>query len=237
MHKHMTIAFAAGLFMLLALAARFATAQAVTGTLLGTVQDQTGAVVPNASVTLTNEGTGVISKTTTGPQGYYTFPILNPGHYTVTVTAPGFSTVVAKNNVVQVEQTTRVDLTLRAGRVSEEVMVSGQAPEVETTTSDLGYTITEQQINTLPLNGRMFESLMQLAPGSMPSAWGDFWENPAGGGSVAPGGAGAGMYTEVNGFPFEANLYLVDGVSDQELMNGFININIPFDEIWQHSCC
>ena len=233
MQKRVTAIWAAaGLALVFSLCAKVAPGQAVvTGTLLGTVQDQSGAVVPNASVTLTNEGTGVVSKTTTGPQGYYTFPILNPGRYTVSVTAPGFSTVVAQNNVVQVEQTTRVDLTLRTGAVSQQVMVSGQAPEVETTTSDLGYTITQQQINSLPLNGRMFESLMQLAPGSMPSAWGDFWENPAGGGSVAPGGAGAGMYTEVNGFPFEANLYLVDGVSDQELMNGFININIPFDEI------
>jgi hypothetical protein len=232
MQKRLTVGLAAaGLFVLLTLAAKVTTAQAVFGTLLGTVQDKTGAVVPNATVILTNEGTNVENKTTTGPQGYYTFPDLNPGQYAVTVTATGFKKVVSEHNEVLVEQTTRVDLKLQPGAVSEQVTVTGQTPEVESTTSDLGYTVTEQQINTLPLSGRMFESLMQLAPGSMASAWGDFWENPAGGGSVAPGGAGGGMYVQVNGFPFEANLYLVDGVLDQELMNGFININIPFDEI------
>lgn len=232
MQKRTTIRFAAaGLLVLALLFAKLATGQAVTGTLLGTVTDATGAVIPNADVTLTNEGTAVVSKTTSGPQGYYTFPILDPGQYTVTVTAQGFNKIVSSHNVVQVEETTRVDLKLQTGTVSQQVTVTGQTPEVETTTSDLGYTVTQQQINALPLNGRMFESLMQLAPGAMPSAWGDFWENPAGGGSVAPGGAGAGMYTEVNGFPFEANLYLVDGVSDQELENGFINLNMPFDEI------
>ncbi len=222
----------AGLLILLPLATRLATAQvAVTGTLLGTVQDTSGAVVPGANVTLTNEGTSVINTTTTGPQGFYTFPNLNPGQYSVTVEARGFKRLVSPHNLVQVEETTRLDVTLTPGAVTTEVTVTGTTPQVETTTSDLGYTVTQQQINMLPLSGRMFESLMQLAPGSMPSAWGDFWENPAGSGSVAPGDAGAGMYTEVNGFAFEDNLYLVDGVTDQELENGFININIPFDEI------
>ncbi len=233
MQKRVTAIWAAiGLSLLVcSINAKVTFGQAVTGALLGTVQDSSGAVVPHATVTLTNEGTNVVNTTTTGSQGFYTFPTLDPGEYSVSVVASGFKKVISQHNVVQVEQTTRVDLTLQPGGVSQEVTVTGQTPEVESTTSDLGYTITKQQINTLPLNGRMFESLMQLAPGSMPSAWGDFWENPAGGGSVAPGDAGAGMYTEVNGFPFEDNLYLVDGVSDQELENGFININIPFDEI------
>ncbi|MGC9198176.1 MAG: carboxypeptidase regulatory-like domain-containing protein [Acidobacteriaceae bacterium] len=222
----------AGMLIVLTLTAKQAAAQAVvTGTLLGTVQDSSGAVIPGADVTLTNEGTNIVTKTTTGAQGFYTFPNLDPGEYSVAVEAKGFKRVVSAHNLIQVEQTTRRDLTLPLGSITAVVTVTGATPEVESTTSDLGYVITQQQINSLPMSGRMFESLMQLAPGSMPSAWGDFWENPAGGGSVQPGAAGAGMYTEVNGFPFEDNLYLVDGVSDQELMNGFININIPFAEI------
>ena len=224
-----TIGAAIGLGILLSLSAKATLGQAVVaGSLVGTVQDPSGAVIPNASVTLTNEGTSVTDQTKSGPQGFYTFPALSPGEYTVTVEAQGFKKVVSAHNIIQVEHTTRLDVTLTPGEVTTEVTVTGATPLVESTTSDLGYTITQQQINTLPLSGRMFESLMQLAPGTMASAWGDFWENPAGGGSVAPGGAGGGMYTEVNGFPFQANLYLVDGISDQELMNGFININIPF---------
>ncbi len=109
----------AGLMVVLSLSAKVILGQAVTGTLLGTVQDANGAVVPNASVTLTNQGTGVVDKTVTGPQGFYTFPALNPGQYTVTVTMSGFGTVVSPNNVVQVEQATRVDVTLHPGSVSE----------------------------------------------------------------------------------------------------------------------
>src|SRR5580704_632330 len=129
--------------------------QAVTGTLLGTVLDPTGAVVPNANVTLTNEGTGVSNHMPTSAQGFYTFPTLDPGHYSVAVSAPGFKTTVAKGNLVQVEQSTRVDVTLSPGGVDQQVTVSGQNPLVETTTSDLGTVIDTQQINNLPVNGRL----------------------------------------------------------------------------------
>jgi Carboxypeptidase regulatory-like domain len=111
--------------------------QAVTGTLLGTVLDSTGAAVPNANVTLTNEGTGVSNHMPTGPQGFYTFPTLDPGRYSVAVSASGFKTTVAKGNLVQVEQSTRVDVTLSPGTVDQQVTVTGQNPLVETTTSDL----------------------------------------------------------------------------------------------------
>jgi hypothetical protein len=89
--------------------------QAVTGTLLGTFLDPTGAVVPNANVTLTNEGTGVSNHMPTSAQGFYTFPTLDPGRYSVAMSAPGFKTTVAKGNLVQVEQSTRVDVTLSPG--------------------------------------------------------------------------------------------------------------------------
>jgi hypothetical protein len=206
-------------------------AQAVTGTLLGTVQDQTGAVVPSATVTLTNEGTNVSDKATTTVQGFYTFPNLNPGLYAVTVEASGFKKVLSQHNSVEVQKTTRVELSLQPGGAETEVTVTGQAPLVESTTSDLGQTIDEHQISTLPVNGRLFSSLMQIAPGTTPAAWGDQVENPAAAGSTAPGGGGGGTMTSVNGFPFQANLYIVDGVKDQELVNAYVAISIPFTEI------
>ncbi|HTX41706.1 MAG TPA: TonB-dependent receptor [Acidobacteriaceae bacterium] len=233
MQKRVTATWGAvALALVLSFSGKGAFGQAVTGTLLGTVQDQTGAAVPNAGVTLTNQGTGVVDKTTTGPQGYYTFPTLNPGLYTVTVSASGFETVVSRSNVVQVEQATRVDVMLRPGRVNEQVIVSGQAPLVETTTSDLGQTIDQVQLRNLPVNGRTEMLLMQLAPGTTPAAWGaGNPEDSSGAASVQPGGGGGGDYTSANGFPFEGNLYLVDGVEDVELENAYAGLQIPEDFI------
>jgi Carboxypeptidase regulatory-like domain len=222
----------AGLFVLLLVAAKVSTAQAVTGTLLGSVQDSSGAVIPGANVTLTNEGTGVSSTTTTGGQGYYTFPNLNPGQYSLTVAAKGFKTEISTHNQVNVEQSTRIDVKLSPGTVSEKVTVGGTTPLVETTTSDLGTTIDQTQINNLPVNGRIPALLMQLAPGSTPTAWGaGNGEDSSTSSTTAPGGGGGGAYTATNGFPFESNLYLVDGVTNVELENAYMGIQIPFDFI------
>ncbi len=229
MQKGSTVRIAAVvLLLLLSLYAKVSLGQAVTGTLLGTVQDSTGAVVSNASVTLTNEGTNVTDRTTSSQQGFYTFPNLMPGQYSVTVEARGFKTEIAKHNQVNVEQSTRVDVSLSPGAVNEQVTVnSAAAPLVETTTSDLGTTIDQTQISNLPINGRNPAMLMQLAPGTTPSGWG------AGNGedSSTASTTSTNAYTATNGFPFEANLYLVDGVSDVELENGYMGLQLPFDFI------
>ena len=212
--------------------ARNTFAQAVAGTLLGTVADSSGAVIPGANVTLTNEGTNVTNQTTTGPQGFYTFPNLNPGQYSVTVEAKGFKKLISAHNQVQVEKTTRVDLAMTPGAVNAEVKVMGTTPLVETTTSDIGTTIDQTQIENLPVNGRIPALLMQLAPGSTPTAWGaGNGEDSSTASTTAPGGGGGGAYTATNGFPFESNLYLVDGVTDVELMNAYMGLQIPFDFI------
>jgi hypothetical protein len=95
----------------------------------------------------------------------------------------------------------------------------------------LGTVIDAQQINNLPVNGRLFQTLMFLAPGTTPAAWGDQIENPAAAGSTAPGGGGGGTYSSVNGFPFQGNLYLVDSVLNVEPQNAYITIAIPFENI------
>ena len=230
MQKRLAVGFAAGLIILLAITARVAFAQAVTGTLLGAVLDPTGAVVPNAGVTLTNEGTNVTNKTTSSPQGFYTFPNLQPGLYSVTVEAKGFKIEISRHNQVNVEQATRVDVTLSPGTVNEQVTVTGATPLVESTSSDLGTTIDQTQIDNLPVNGKIPAMLMQLAPGSTPTAWGaGNGEDSSTAATTAPGGGGGGAYTATNGFPFESNLYLVDGVSDVELENGYMGLQMPFD--------
>jgi hypothetical protein len=233
MHKQLIVRIAAiGLLLLVSLCAKTSLGQAVTGTLLGTVQDSTGAVIPGANVTLTNEGTNVTNKTISSQQGFYTFPNLLPGQYLVTVEVKGFKTGIAMHNQVNVEQSTRIDITLSPGAVNERVTVAGTTPMVETTTSDLGQTIDSTQINNLPVNGRNPGMLMQLAPGSTPAAWGaGNGEDSSTASTTAPGGGGGGAYTSTNGFPFESNLYLVDGVSDVELENAYQGLQIPFDFI------
>ncbi|MGA3032214.1 MAG: TonB-dependent receptor [Terracidiphilus sp.] len=231
MQRSLSSRFAVACFVVLIMlfAAKAGLAQAVTGEVLGTVVDSTGAAIPGADITLTNEGTDVSSKTTSGSQGFYTFPNLNPGMYTVVADAKGFKKLTSQHNTVLVEQETRVDLTLSPGAISEQVTVTGQTPLVESTSSDLGETIDQTQISNLPVNGRLVALVMQLAPGTTPAAWGaGNPEDASGAASTAPGGAGGGDYTSANGFPFQGNLYLVDGVSDVELMNAYMGIQIPF---------
>jgi outer membrane receptor protein involved in Fe transport len=202
--------------------------QAITGVIVGTVVDPSGGVIAGATIAVKNLQTGVAYGTTTGSEGFYTVPNLPPGEYSVIAQYKGFKTGVADDNVVHVEQTTRVDFTLRAGDTAERVQVVGEAPLVESTTSDIGSVIEEKQINSLPINGRLFQMMVFLVPGTTPQAWGDQDENPAAAGSTLGGGPGNGTYASVNGFFFAGNNFMVDGVHDNEPANDYININIPF---------
>ena len=199
--------------------------QAITGTVVGTIEDPTGAVLPNAAVTLTNQNTNVVMKQTTNDAGDYTFTNVPVGNYRNEASLKGFGTVVANNVVVQVNQITRVDLTLSPGAVTEQVTVNAAAPLVQSTTSEIGEVIDSRQIVELPLNGRLFEQLVILSPGAVQASWGDFSENPAASGARAPANA------TVNGLPWSGNNYLIDGVANNEPLNQFINISPPVEAI------
>ena len=112
--------------------------QAITGTVVGTVSDATGAVVSGAKVTAKNVATGITLSTISGSEGNYTIPNVPPGTYDISAQLTGFNTAVAPKNVVQVQQTTRVDFTLITGSTTTEVTVTAVAPLVQSTTSDLG---------------------------------------------------------------------------------------------------
>jgi hypothetical protein len=141
-------------------------AQTFRGTILGTVTDPQGAVVPGAKVTVHNINTGLERTTQTSADGSYSVPELPIGTYTVTATQSGFQTAVISNVAVDVAAEKRVDFVFRAGQVSEKVEVSGEAlPQVETTTNTLGTTFTAEQAKNLPLNGRDFQKMIFLTPG------------------------------------------------------------------------
>jgi len=217
--------------LVLAFTAGVAFGQAITGTIVGTVLDSSGAVIAGANVTAKNVDTAVTYTTTSGSEGFYTISNLPPGKYDVTTQAKGFKTGISTGTLVDVDKTSRVDFTLSAGAITETVQVTGQPPLVESTTSDIGTVIEGNQVNRLPINGRLFQLMVFLVPGSTPQAWGDQDENPAASGSTLGGGPGNGSYASVNGFFFAGNLFLVDGVHDNEPANDYLNINIPFADI------
>src|SRR5258708_11255158 len=141
-------------------------AQTFRGTILGTVSDPQGAVVPGAKVAVHNINTGLERNTQTSADGTYSVPELPVGTYTVTVTQSGFQTAVTSNVAVNVAAERRVDVVFRTGQVSEKVEVSGETlPLVETTTNTLGGTFTAEQAKDLPLNGRDYQKMIFLTPG------------------------------------------------------------------------
>ncbi len=135
------------------------------GEITGVVQDASGALIPNASVTATNNATNVARTTLTNSSGLYSFPGLVPGTYDVKVTAPGFETAVRANIVLQVQQTARVDFTMQVGQAVQTIEVAANAALLNTDNATVGTVIEEQRIMDLPLNGRSYFSLVALSPG------------------------------------------------------------------------
>src|SRR5262249_1258084 len=151
--------------LLMVMTAATAFAQFDTAVVLGTVRDPNGAILPKATVTLKNLATGVAATAQTDGDGNYQFFNVKIGAYHVTAEAQGFARAVAENIQVTVNARQRIDLALKAGAVTETVMVTDLAPLLETESSDRGQVINRQQIVTLPLNGRSYADLALLAPG------------------------------------------------------------------------
>jgi hypothetical protein len=174
-------------FALLSTAALIA--QTFRGTILGTVTDQSGAVVSGASVKIHNVATGLDRTTQTSADGSYTVTELPIGAYNVTVTQSGFQTSVTNNVPVDVAGERRVDVALKPGQVSEQVQVSAESlPMVETTSTDLGGVLTQDTVKDLPINGRDYTKLIFLNPGvsgspdqitDSPGSFGEFSMNGA----------------------------------------------------------
>ena len=142
-------------------------AQTRGGEANGTVTDASGAIVPGATVTLTNQGTNLQNTTTTNNNGYFVFVNVQPGNYKLKVEKAGFK-AVESSLVVAVNQAVTQNLTLDVGSASTTIEVTAQAPVLDSTTSSLGTVIEEKTIQSLPLNGRNFTQLLTLTPGVTP---------------------------------------------------------------------
>src|SRR5499426_1961183 len=159
---------ATGIVVVLFACASVAQAQTATGGVNGNITDPSGAVVPGATVRLTNEATQLETLSKTNETGNYVFVGVQPGTYTLKVEMAGFKSVEAKGLKVDVSQTVSQNFTFEVGGVTETVEVDFAAPLVNSTSSELGTVIEERVVGDLPLNGRNFTQLLTLTPGATP---------------------------------------------------------------------
>ncbi len=194
-----------------------ANAQAVNGTLLGTVTDASSASVPNVKVTLTETNTGVAKTATTNDSGNYNFPDVPPGTYSVTCEVTGFKKVTRTGVVVQVNTTSRADLVLQPGNVSEAIEVSAEAAVLQTETASTGGQLTAVHTENLPLGtNRNFQNLLNLVPGTTRASFqhSQFFN------------ATSSLQTQVNGQMRMGNNYQIEGIDNNE-RTGLLQVYIP----------
>jgi hypothetical protein len=185
-------------------------AQVDQGSITGLVQDTTGGAIPNASVTLKNIDQGITIETKTTESGNYTFSPVRIGHYTVTVTAPGFASTTQEALTVAVGQDLQANVTLRVGSAGEQVTVSTAPPQLQTDESSVGQVVDEHTTESLPLNGRNFTFLAQLSAGVNTSQ------------ADTRGNAASGAFT-ANGLQSAQNNYLLDGIDNNSNAADFLN--------------
>src|ERR1700679_3153243 len=156
-------AFSLAILLLLPAAAL---AQLTTADILGTVTDQTGASVPNATVTLTNLGTNDQRTVHSNASGDYTFTLLSLGNYPVPVKAGGCQEAITKNLAVEAGDRARPDVHLQVGSTSAVVEVTATTPLLQADSATVSSTVTAKAVQDLPLNGRNFVQLVQIVPGA-----------------------------------------------------------------------
>ncbi|HWG19099.1 MAG TPA: carboxypeptidase regulatory-like domain-containing protein [Terracidiphilus sp.] len=209
--------FAATLATILACGLSTSFGQAVSGTLLGTVTDPTGATIAHARITATETSTGAVHESATNDSGNYSFPDLTPGPYSITVESSGFRKATQERIDLQSNSATRVDLVLQPGSVLETVTVTTAPPVLQTDRADISTKIETEQVVDMPLGtNRNFQSLINLVPGTAPAVFqhSQFFN------------AASSLQTEANGLPREGNLYQIEGIDDDE-RTGLLQIIIP----------
>ncbi len=201
------VATAAALFFI---GAAVSFAQVDTGSILGTIKDTSGGLIPGAQVTLTNTDTGLVVTTTTGASGEYTFSPVKIGHYSVGAEFRGFQRVEHSHVTVEVQQRVVVDFVLPPGQMTQTVQVTGEPPALQTQDASVGQVVTARAINDLPLNGRNFTFLAQLSAGVTQ-------------GQQDTRGLGASGSFSANGERPSQNNYLLDGIDNNTNLVDFLN--------------
>jgi Carboxypeptidase regulatory-like domain len=202
-------------------------AQSDTGRVTGTVADSIGAVIPGASVTLTDIDTGVTQSRTTGGDGSFTFPALMRGHYRIETAASGFASQKQEFEL-QVQQVDTMDFKLNAGAAATTIDVTDAAPIVDVSTSSTGEVIEGRQVVDLPLGQRNFLQLTTLTPGVTRGAYGSDASGINGNVETLRYADSGGGALTVNGLRPQSNNFLLDGVDNNEsLVNTIVIFPSP----------
>jgi hypothetical protein len=213
-------------FLMAAFALPWASAQTVTGSITGVVNDPSGAVVVGATVTAENTATGVRTTTQTNDAGVYTIRFLPVGMYKLTVEGKGFTAAEVPAFSIEINQTAKVDVGLKIG-ASETTVVTAEAhPILDTTDATLGNTLTTTEIQNIPLNGRNFSSLTLFQPGAVNTDPTGLTGNNA----IERDTFNNGVVT-INGNRQQANNYTLEGADNNEPQNNLIAYNPAPDAI------
>src|SRR5215472_9030458 len=200
-----------------------ASAQAVYGSIGGTVLDASGGVVVGAKVTITDTVRNVVYTTTTNSSGVFTQSHLIIGTYRVEVEAPGFKTVAEDKVEVAVDTVHTVDVTMQPGEVTQTIEVSAMTPLLKTERTDVATTLSDRQVTELPSFGRNFSELLLYTPGAVQFNWNDTsTENPQG-----------GIAVNVNGQEFVGVGAILDGTDNRDMMYGNMIIVPDLDAVVQ----
>ena len=223
MNRVFRTAFALALFacanLLLISPAR---AQSVYGSIFGTVTDKSGAAVPDATVTVTDEAKGTVVNVTSNASGDYSVPHLIPDIYDLKVTAKGFKAFETKGIQVQADTAPRIDPDHGCGRRSETVEVNAESqPELKTDRADVATVFDQQQVSSLPVGDQNFTNLQLLLPGAQKLGWSHAAdENPQGSQQI-----------QVDGQAFGGTAFELDGTDNQDPILGIIVINPAMDAV------
>jgi hypothetical protein len=208
---------------------------ATTGSISGTIKDPTGAVVPDVTVTATNPATGVVAKTTTDKQGFYTFPSLVVGHYDVLAAKTSFKDQHKKDITVDLDSAIVIDLALELAQNEQELTVAETAADVtlETVSTQMGDVVGGATMTSVALNGRSYTDLLALQPGIVPMSTqtGDSVIMAGASVQIAPSGGLNPGNQSISGQREDANGFLVNGGDVKELMNGGTTIIPDLDSI------
>src|ERR1700704_2362200 len=190
-------------------------AQVSGGTISGKVTDSTGALIPGAQVAIRNTATGVTTSLVANEEAIYRASNLLAGDYEITASAPNFTSFLQKGITLTVGADLTIDLKLTAGAVTASIMISDEAPTVDTTTSTLSAVVAERTIVELPLNGRDWTSLATLQPGIS-----SIRTQAVNGVTSSRGNRGYGDELSITGHRPQENNYRIDGVSINDYTNG-----------------
>jgi hypothetical protein len=196
------------------------TAQDATGRIVGTVYDQSGAVVPDVHIVVTNTATKVTRETKTDQGGFYQVLSLPIGSYTISADHKGFSPITTSANSLGINQSLKLDINLKVGTETQTVKVETTAATVETINPTMGSTVSEREIVNAPLNGRNALDLALLQPGVLPA------DNPGNGGARS-----ASLGFSVSGGRNDSNTFLLDGGLNNDLLNNGVVYNPNPDSI------